>query len=297
MNIYKNGNTIVGIGEDGTKVRYIPDNTAAAPEFPESIDMKITNRCDVGCPQCHECSVPDGKLADLNHPLLNTLRPYTEIAVGGGDPMTHPDLEAFLRRMREQKVISNITVHWTSFLQHYETLKLWTQEGLIHGLGVSINEIVPANVIEKLAEFRHAVVHTIIGIAGRRVYGQLIDKDFNILLLGYKTFGRGQRFRTDHSDSIFRNISWLKEHLGAFPDHFRAVSFDNLAIEQTELESRLSPDVFRRIYMGGDGTFTMYVDLVENQFAVSSTRERRDLISNDILDLFAAVRDDVAEAL
>ena len=128
MSVYKNGNTIVEIKKNGTKIRYTPDNVRACPEFPESIDLKISNRCDVSCAQCHECSTPDGKLADLNHPLLDSIMPFTEIAIGGGDPMAHPDLEQFLIRMKQKRVFSNITVHWTSFLKNYETLKKWTEE-------------------------------------------------------------------------------------------------------------------------------------------------------------------------
>ena len=75
---YKNGNTIVSISDDGTKVRYVPDNAPAMPVYPESIDMKISNRCEMGCAQCHEQSTATGKQANLKHPLLDSLHPYTE---------------------------------------------------------------------------------------------------------------------------------------------------------------------------------------------------------------------------
>ena len=88
--------------EDGTKIRYNPLDHFK-PDFPESIDMKICNRCDRGCRMCHECSTPDGALADLNAPFLDTLRPYTELAIGGGNPLEHPGLTEFLMRMKKQK--------------------------------------------------------------------------------------------------------------------------------------------------------------------------------------------------
>ncbi len=43
---YQNGNYIMRILEDGTKIR-LSDNPI--PEYPESIDVKITNKCDGGC--------------------------------------------------------------------------------------------------------------------------------------------------------------------------------------------------------------------------------------------------------
>lgn len=293
MKTYRNRNTIVLIEEDGTKIRYTPDNEPAMPEFPESIDMKITNCCNVGCLQCHECSVPEGKHADLNHPLLKSLHPYTELAIGGGDPMTHPDLERFLAQMKEQKVFSNITVHWTSFMKNYEKLKRWEAEKLIYGIGISVNEVVDQEVIDKIREFKNAVVHMIVGLVDWSVYGQIANKNVNVLLLGYKTFGRGEKYRTIYDEKIFRNTETLRKEIKFFPDWFKAVCFDNLALEQLEIKYMMKPARFEKIYMGGDGTFTMYVDLVENKYAVSSTRERRNIFSDNINNLFEDVRKDI----
>ena len=290
MSVYKNGNTIVKISEDGTKIRYIPDNVTPQPLFPESMDVKITNCCEMGCPQCHEQSVPDGKHGDLNHPILNTIHPYTEIAIGGGDPMSHPGLEDFLRRMKEQKVFSNITVHWNAFLTQFDTLIKYKNEGLVHGIGISINEHVPCEIIHKLSTISGTVVHCILGIADENIFRQLMDRDLNILLLGYKTYGRGALYRTKYGPEIAERINWVKEHLNEFPDHFRAVSFDNLAIEQTELKLRMKPEAYNQFYMGEDGMFTMYLDLTENKYATSSTKKRYDIDEGNIDDLFAKVR-------
>lgn len=51
---YQNGNTTVIIMNDGTKIREYEN----APEIlhPESIDVKITDYCDMGCAYCHESS-------------------------------------------------------------------------------------------------------------------------------------------------------------------------------------------------------------------------------------------------
>ena len=291
MSVYKNGNTIVEIREDGTKLRYTPDSEKAAPLYPESIDLKITNMCTMGCTMCHEQSTPHGKHGDLHHQLLDSLHPYTELAIGGGDPMSNPYLEPFLIKMKNKNVICNITVHWFSFMKHRGTLTRWANQGLIHGIGISINEKVPTETIDYICNFKNAVVHTIIGIANEDVYKQLADKNLNILLLGYKTFGRGIRYRTKEAYNIDINTVWLKENILKFTDHFRAVCFDNLAIEQLDLKTKMSPEMFNQMYMGGDGTFTMYVDLVENKYAVSSTSiDRYNINSNNIDDLFANVR-------
>ena len=48
---YKNGNYTVMLFEDGTKVRY-NDLDNLTPSFAESMDVKLTDKCSVGCPFC-----------------------------------------------------------------------------------------------------------------------------------------------------------------------------------------------------------------------------------------------------
>lgn len=77
MNIlgkYNNGNYSVVMLSDGTKVRY-NDKDSFNPIKPESMDLKITNKCYGNgnglCAMCHECSSPEGKHGNiLNLPFL-----------------------------------------------------------------------------------------------------------------------------------------------------------------------------------------------------------------------------------
>ena len=107
---YHNGNYDVYIDLDtGTKIRKNElDNLT--PSHPESMDIKITNRCKHGCVMCHENSTKDGLHGDImNAKFIETLLPYTELAINGND-MSHPDLIPFLMKLREKKVIANLTV-------------------------------------------------------------------------------------------------------------------------------------------------------------------------------------------
>ena len=97
---YINGNYKVIINlNNGTKIR---DNGSAAsfePSRPESLDVKITNQCDMGCPMCHERSCSDGyhaHKADIIE-FFNKLPAYTEVAIGGGNPLCHPDIVEILQ--------------------------------------------------------------------------------------------------------------------------------------------------------------------------------------------------------
>ena len=49
---FKNGNyTVIFDTETGSKMRVTEDDKFIA-DFPESMDIKICNRCDLNCPQC-----------------------------------------------------------------------------------------------------------------------------------------------------------------------------------------------------------------------------------------------------
>ena len=57
---YINGNYNVTLSlKDGTKIRETEEDEFI-PSRPESIDIKITNKCDIGCPFCHENSIAEG---------------------------------------------------------------------------------------------------------------------------------------------------------------------------------------------------------------------------------------------
>lgn len=50
---YTNGNYNVTLSlKDGTKIRETEEDEFI-PSRPESIDIKITNKCDIGCLFCH----------------------------------------------------------------------------------------------------------------------------------------------------------------------------------------------------------------------------------------------------
>ena len=284
---YKNGNTIVKIMEDGTKIRYTPDGEKACPEFPESIDIKITNRCDMGCPMCHEMSAQDGAFGNLDHPLLDSIPEGVELAVGGGNPLEHPELEAFLKRMKAKGVICNLTVHHTHFSVNCYTLAKWQQEGLIHGLGVSVNQILYSDILDIMDGWPNLVVHTIAGLATPEILKQF--EGMNLLILGYKDFGRGAELFDEKGEDIFCNIEELKENISDIIPKYKAVAFDNLAIKQLSLKEKLSPETWNEFYMGDDGKFTMYVDLVKEEYAKSSTSERKPIDSYNIRELFKNV--------
>lgn len=289
LGVYKNGNYRVVMFDDGTKIRVNKlDNLT--PAFPESIDMKICNRCDRQCPMCHECSTPDGELADLDAPFLDTLKPYTELALGGGNPMEHPGLFHFLERMRKQKVICNMTVHLEHFKKYYNVLRAATDDGLIHGLGISVQRPLGDEELRMIQSIPNAVIHVIAGLVSMSTLRSMSGRGIKLLILGYKLYGRGEQFFTEYPNGVTSGLHELEELLPQLKDEFELISFDNLAIWQLHVSNIVSEEQWEKAYMGNDGQYTMYVDLVKKEYAVSSTSTRHPIVHDNIEDMFASVR-------
>ena len=290
---YRNGNYNVHINlSDGTKIRE-NDLDCLIPEYPESMDIKITNMCNMGCKFCHENSTPDGLHGDImNLEFINTLQPYTELAIGGGNPLEHPDLEAFLRKCQELWLIPSMTVHQRHFMENLDFLRMLRDEKLIYGLGVSVTTVTP-ELIEALKEFPNAVVHVIAGVVTRYTLKSLAGNNLKILLLGYKDFRRGADMHKKMGDVVDNSIKMLFELLPTMKDEhwFNTISFDNLAIKQLTPARLLSDEEYEQFYMGDDGSHTMYVDCVNKKFAISSTSPVTYDIQPNIKDMFAKVRE------
>lgn len=289
---YINGNYRVSIDlETGTKVRETLDPNAVEfiPSTVESFDLKITNKCTgTNCVFCHENSGPNGKQGDLFAPsFLDKLHPYTEIAIGGGNPLEHPNLYRFLQLCKERKFIPSMTVNQIHFEKNFDFIKKLVDEKLIYGLGVSLNNV-NKNLAEKLKEIPNAVVHIINGIVTEEQLKQMRDLGVRkVLILGYKIFRRGEALYSRESEKIETKENALKKLLPQILKErwFEVVSFDNLALKQLDVKSLLSEEEWNQFYMGDDGqdgeqtSASMFVDLVERKFAKNScSKERFELL-------------------
>lgn len=291
----KNGNYIMQLWSDGTKIRFNNEDYFE-PENVESIDLKICNRCDMACAMCHENSTPDGKHGDiLNLPFIDTMFPYSEVAIGGGNPLTHPDLIEFLEHLKERKIIASMTVNQMHFMKNIDLLKELTDNKLIYGLGISYVGGSHENCIEAIKQFPNAVVHVINGIVHMDSLEALSHNDLKILVLGYKEFRRGKALYDECGREIDSLKSQFYDMLPKIVNDgwFKCISFDNLAIKQLEPRRLMSEEDYASFYMGDDGSFTMYVDAVNRQFAKSSVSDERYDLMDDIADMFKVIKDGV----
>lgn len=288
---YKNGNFETTILSDGTKIRETNDDEFI-PDFAESMDIKITNYCDMGCPFCHEGSTTDGKFGDiLNEKFIDTLHPYQEVALGGGDATSHPDLIPFLQKLKDRKVIVNMTVNQIHFEKKQELIRRLVEEKLIYGLGVSL--VNPTkNFIELIKQYPNAVIHVINGVLKPSDVEALENNGLKMLILGYKHLRRGDDFFAKDCEDIVIKQNWLYENLADIVDKFKVVSFDNLAIEQLNVRRLMTDEEWNEFYMGDDSEFTYFIDMVERKFAKSSTApmDQRFTLLDSTDDMFEKIR-------
>ena len=287
----KNGNYMMFIDlATGTKIRK-NNLDCFIPERPESMDIKITNKCDMGCAFCHENSTPDGLHGDImNLKFIETLLPYTELALGGGNPLTHPDLGPFLEKCKSLKLIPSMTINQVHFMkpEYSELIDKLVSEKLIYGLGISLTRATD-EFIAKVKKYPNAVIHIINGVQSIAEVRKLYDHNLKILILGYKMFRRGIEYFSEAVDATKNEYyAELEEML----KHFDVVSFDNLALKQLETKRLLSEDQWNEFYMGDDGQMTCYCDLVNKTYSVSSTSPltERFQLTDDILEMFNHIK-------
>lgn len=302
LGIYKNGNYQVTILDDGTKIRRT-DEDEFIPSFPENADVKITDKCSQGCPFCYEGCTKEGNHANLMNPdgtfaqpWMNTLQPYTELALNGND-LDIPNLEMFLIKMQEKHIIVNITVNQNQFMKHVDFLKMLTKYKMIYGLGVSLTNSKDEKFFEALKEFPNAVIHTIAGILGAEDIVILMKNKVKVLILGYKNLGRGINYKNNIYNHVEDYIKQLQFWLPKMINECKVVSFDNLAIQQLNVKDLLfkdKEDEWSEFYMGDDGNFTLYIDAVKEEFAKNSCMpkdERFPIDGRTMTEMFNFIRD------
>lgn len=287
LGIYRNGNYTVKVLSDGTKIRETSENEFI-PTFAENCDCKITDKCDGGCPFCYEGCTPNGKHGDiLNYKFLDALHPYTELAINGND-MSHPDLIQFLIKLKKKQVIANLTVNQIHFEKHQELIRELVDRKLIYGLGISLKEPTE-KFISLVKTYPNAVIHVINGILSASDVEKLSDNNLKMLILGYKQLRRGEDWYDKDNENIIAKQMWLKNNLENMLNHFEVISFDNLAIAQLDVKRLMSNEQWEEFYMGDDGKYTFYIDMVDGTFGKNSLATERYPIMDSIDLMFQKI--------
>ena len=285
---YLNGNVKITLCDDGTKIREF--DGVERVEFPESIDLKITDYCDANCKWCHEMSTVKGLHANLDVEFINTLKSGTELAIGGGNPLSHPELIPFLKKLKNKGIIANLTVNQYHLRQNIPLLERLISEKLIYGLGISFS--FASDLLTDFAQkHSNVVIHVINGLITENQLDFLSNKNLKMLILGYKDFGRGIEYNSDVRKFVIgQNQKYLYKNLPQLIKKFNTVSFDNLAVTQLNVQRIFTSDLWEQFFLGEDGSNTMYIDLVKQEFALNSRSDIRYKLLNNTIDMFNRIK-------
>jgi len=114
-----------GVWYKGKTIRIALDSNKPITEldYPEFYDVKITGHCEGQCPWCymdskkadHHYENINQKIKDYFKPMSKNERPF-QVAIGGGEPTSHPDFIESLKTFKELGIEPNYTTNgmWTS---------------------------------------------------------------------------------------------------------------------------------------------------------------------------------------
>lgn len=268
---YQNGNALIELEEDGTRVIHFEDKLQL--DYPLNIDIRVSTKCAFGldpntgksfCDFCHESARTDGTECDYKE-LQNKLYGLPkgiELAVGANQLTV--ELCGFIWWCKEQGYIVNLTINQGHIKRDETTLKSLIDNQMIKGLGISYRSSLKWGVPKSILDYENTVVHVIAGIDSIDDVISLKDKGVKkVLVLGEKDFG----FNSGKVDLTTRSHKEWFWWIGKMFDVFDVVSFDNLALEQLKIKrffSNQSWEVFNQ------GEHSFYINAVDKYFAPSS---------------------------
>lgn len=294
----QDGEAIVGFNcETGMKFRWAktPYTKSAIPEL---VDVKITDYCGFKCAFCYQGSTTEGLHAPTDR-ILSTFQDLAgwgvfEIAIGGGEPIAHPDFETIMRAGRAMGLSLSFTTFNKAFDKTHPSLLPLLNEmdaypkdnSIICGsTGVSVHGPKDVEALNQLRGrlhsancYRELTAQTVVGATPMRTIERTLDVcvDHNIplLLLGYKTTGRGEGRQKQTDINTLRKIllkAKRKTEHAAWTGNGTSFS---LSVDTAFLDL-YSPllddlDVPLSLRSSPEGKFSMYVDAVTNQCGPSS---------------------------
>lgn len=277
-------------------------------DFPELVDLKISNYCDLGCSFCYQNSTRRGKHGDLQviKDIITKLSHLgtLEIAIGGGEPLQYPHLEEVLNHAKACGITANFTT------KDYRTL---SDRGELIGLtgGVAMSVATPEDVAEAAKWLKHMTGFEISRLSfqipvGAQTYEQFVELIGDITglpvprvtLLGYKQVGRGTASKYHSFEDKLGDIFFKQEPYRWDETRFyTAAVYPNLNVGiDTQLAQKapafianLPRQVVDKVVMYKEGLHSCYIDAVKQQIAPSSycsTELYQPLIIDQIGDIF-----------
>ena len=254
------------------RLRFMTEEGDPVPEYPELIDLRITNKCEHGCKFCFMNSNPNQPDADINELeiMIRDLHTRTEFSIGGGNILLYPELERLFKALKNGNHIVNTTINVKDcdrILNDGKLRNLFIE--YVDGIGVSVFNAEDA---EKFLEFeegmrydessysrnkmKYCVMHLVPEYLGfettRKILNAVQHKWTHVLFLGYKETGRGAKCKHHKFSKSELQDLIAKRFMQLAVDTQFAKTYRDFIDETFETtEYTLTPN---------EGEYSMYVD-------------------------------------
>jgi len=124
---------------NGKTLRFAIDSSKPILElkYPEFYDLKVTGNCEGNCPYCYMNSSKEehykniiSKVRNFFGPMSSNERPF-QVALGGGEPTSHPDFIELLRVLKEElDICPNYTTNgmWSGAINTRQFVELTKEQ-------------------------------------------------------------------------------------------------------------------------------------------------------------------------
>lgn len=260
----------------GAKIRLTFNDNAppqTCSETPELVDLCITKHCLKKCGFCYQGASREGQHADIKviEQIIWKLKnaQVLEVAVGGGEPTSHPDFIKILEMIYDRGIVPNFTTADVSWMEDDNIAKAVRK--YCGSFAISITDY---NAVERAYRWNcndhreksvRASVQVPLGGPAWRDINREVTKALvlyvPITFLGYKECGKASSRKAE--PYCKHMIEWMKTH--------EDTEFGADTVFVKEFESQLRKmNIHPKLISDGEGLFSCYIDAVEQKIGKHS---------------------------
>lgn len=230
MKVRRHGQLYNFIGDTKTGITFrwgktLRENPTFAP-WPELADISISNHCTKGCDYCYRNSGDNASFMSLEdyEYILNELRHpkwrnVFQIAIGGGEPLEHPQLIQIIETTISRNIIPNLTTNGVHLDSEYASYF----KGKVGAVALSVTDIQALDLNKIRILLKESVrtnIHYVLSNKNisqaadilRGKYNEILSGLNSIIFLTHKPHGRGNITDILKLNTILKNFIKQIDH-------------------------------------------------------------------------------------
>jgi hypothetical protein len=282
VKIREDGDNLVAFSPgNGNKMRFnmnaMADSVYEKSHAPELVDVKITGFCEKNCKFCYMSSTTSGLHGNFDNivkifDMLAEMQVF-EVALGGGEPTSHPRFLDILKAARERDIVPNFTTFTRNWLDRADADEILQATGAIGVSCQSEKDLELVREIKTRAGYATKVMaQHVIGAVPIEVTTKFIEKAFEewipVLLLGYKEVGFGSEYHRFDDVETFESLLALIMNVNERNRHVN-LSVDTALVDRYPNLTKIlgAPEA---LVSSPEGKFSCYIDATTLRQAKSS---------------------------